>query len=64
MKQKVQQHLARMDAWGKEMNVNHQKAEANIKANQDLLTRMEANRESDREQMLTEMSARMDANTK
>jgi hypothetical protein len=37
---------------------------ANAKANQDILARMEANRESDREQMVAEISTRMDANTK
>jgi hypothetical protein len=34
------------------------------KVNQDFLARMEANRESNREQMLAEISARMDENTK
>jgi hypothetical protein len=41
MQQMIQQLLTRMDAWGKEVNTNQEKAEANAKANQkDLLAIM------------------------
>jgi hypothetical protein len=46
------------------MDANQAKMKANRKANQDILARIEANRKSNREQMLAKISARMDANTK
>jgi hypothetical protein len=67
MQQVLQQLLARLDAWGKEMNTNQEKAEANAKANQDLLARMEAKMETKRERdrdnlkgMMAETNTKMD----
>jgi hypothetical protein len=51
MQQMLQKLRARMDVWGKEMNINQEKTEANAKVNQeDWLARMK------------EMDAKMDAN--
>jgi hypothetical protein len=53
MQQMMQQLLDKLEA-------NQEKTEASMKSNKDLLTRMK----SDQEQMLAEISARMEANTK
>jgi hypothetical protein len=49
MQQSMQQLLARMDAWRKEMNANQKKAAASMKSNQDLLARLGARFETGRE---------------
>jgi hypothetical protein len=42
MQQKMQQLLARMDAWGKEMNTNQEKVEADRKEDREALNEMNA----------------------
>jgi hypothetical protein len=54
MQQMMQQLLARMDAWGKEMNTNQQKLKATAKANRE---QMMADRIADQEYMKQMMAS-------
>jgi hypothetical protein len=47
MKMDMQELLARMDAWVKEMNTNHEKAEAKAKANhKEMMAKIDAETEA------------------